>query len=266
MLLEARVDRLEVLMAELIELHRDLKIEISERDRNYKEEQEERDRLYKEKQEERDRLYKEKQEERDRLYKEEQEERDRLYKEEQAERDRLYKEEQAERDRLYKEEQAERDRISEKERNKQRGDIAKQFGILVEDIIQPGTIPLIRKYFKSEPYDIRQRAIKRKGGQNCEVDLLLICEDTVFMIEAKFHPDARDVKDVLAKAETLATFFDECTGKRIIPMLASVVFKDNIIKFASRKGLYVVAYREWEYLDILNLDDINARRECSPSS
>ncbi|MBF0339230.1 MAG: hypothetical protein HQL05_15535 [Nitrospirae bacterium] len=36
---------------------------------------------------------------------------------------------------------------------------------------------------------------------------------------------------------------------------------DNTIAYATRKGLHVVAYREWEYLDILNFDEINEKNQ-----
>ncbi|MBF0337601.1 MAG: hypothetical protein HQL05_07175 [Nitrospirae bacterium] len=70
---------------------------------------------------------------------------------------------------------------------------------------------------------------------------------------------------ILAKTKTLPTFFEKCKGRQIIPMLASVVVEDEIIKFAARKGLCVVAYRNWEYLDILNFDDIKARQGNLPA-
>ncbi|MBF0537167.1 MAG: hypothetical protein HQL03_02830 [Nitrospirae bacterium] len=234
MILESRVDRLENLMAEVIELHREfthemkvMKLEAVERDRKDKEAQEAfRKEII--------------------AIKLDAEERDRRF------------EEWLKQDKKEREEERE---ASEKKLNKTRADIAKQLGTLVEDIIAPGTPPLIRQYFKCEPYDFRPRTKKRKGPQNCEVDLLLICDYKAFMIEVKSKPDTRDVDDILEKVKTLPAFFDECIGKQIIPMLASVVVADNIIAYATRKGLHVVAYRQWEYLDILNFDAINEKNK-----
>ncbi|WP_040335851.1 hypothetical protein [Candidatus Magnetobacterium casense] len=319
MLLESRVDRLEVARAEFYEVCRELKLEAAEikreaaeRELKYKEEKEERDR----RQEERDRRQEERdrrQEENDRKDKEEKEERDRRQeendrkdKEEKEERDRRqeesdrkYKEEvaeikreAAENDRKYKEEvaeikreAAERDRRQEERDRKdkedheafrkemaeiakgarqQRAEIAKQLGTLVEDIIAPGAVALIKQYFNCDPASFCLRYKKRTGGKNCEVDIMLTCQDRVFVIEVKSKPDERDVTKILAKVETLPIFFDECKGRQIIPMLASVVVEDEITRFATIKGLYVVAYRQWEYLDILNFDEINTKQENSP--
>ncbi|MBV6343115.1 hypothetical protein HWQ67_16160, partial [Candidatus Magnetobacterium casensis] len=89
------------------------------------------------------------------------------------------------------------------------------------------------------------------------------CEDKAFIIEVKSKPDERDVMKILAKAKTLTTFFNECVGKQIIPMLASTFIEEDIINLATSNGLHVVAYRQWEYLDILNFDAINEKNKAT---
>ncbi|MBF0536971.1 MAG: hypothetical protein HQL03_01825 [Nitrospirae bacterium] len=273
MLLESRVDRLETLMAEAIELHKELaldvraiKLEAAERDRRY----EERDRKDSEAQEafrkemreiaarfeERDRRF----EERDRRFEERDqrfEERDRRFEE------RELKAEKAQQERDIKDKEEHKELV--RERNRLNSDIAKKFGTLVEDIFAPGAEALIKQYFNCEPDDFRPRTKKRKGAQNCEVDLLLICEEKAFMIEVKSKPDTRDVDYILDKINTLPTFFEECKDKQIIPMLASTAIEDNLLAYANRKGLYVVSFRQWEYLDILNFDAINEKAKAPHS-
>ncbi|KJU83121.1 hypothetical protein MBAV_004685 [Candidatus Magnetobacterium bavaricum] len=155
-----------------------------------------------------------------------------------------------------KEERKEERKAFERQINKVSADNAKLLGSLVENIIAPGAKPLIRQYFKCEPNSFRVRASETQGANNCEVDILIISAYKAFMIEVKSKPDGRDVKKILDKAKTLPTFFTECAGKQIVPMLASTFVEDNIIAYATRKGLHVVAYRQWEYLDILNFDAI----------
>ncbi len=298
-ILEARVDRLENLMAEMIKRQ-------MERDRRYEEEarkekeeraerarrDEERDRRY----EEEARKEKEERAERARRF----EERDRRFEEEarqekaeRAERDRRFeeyirqerdateafrqemrtmearfeewlkndKEEREKQVRIDKEEREKERKAFERQVNKAIGESSNKFGTLVENLIAPGAKPLIRQYFKCEPDDFRVRAMKRNGSKKCEVDVLLICEDKAFIIEVKSKPDERDVMKILAKAKTLTTFFNECVGKQIIPMLASTFIEEDIINLATSNGLHVVAYREWEYLDILNFDAINDKNK-----
>ncbi|MBF0337754.1 MAG: hypothetical protein HQL05_07965 [Nitrospirae bacterium] len=246
MMLESRVDRLENLMAEVIELHKDLAMRFEERERRDAE-RERRDAERERRDAERDR----RDAERDRR----DAERDRRNEERE-----LRNEEQARKDKEeWRKEWKEERKELEKQINKSIAENSKLLGVLVENIIAPGAKPLVRQYFKCEPIDFRVRAMKRKGANNCEVDVLVICEDKAFMIEVKSKPDGRDVKKILDKAETLPAFFSDCVDKQVIPMLASTFVDDNIITFATRKGLYVVAYRQWEYLDILNFDALNKK-------
>ncbi|MBF0342735.1 MAG: hypothetical protein HQL06_00745 [Nitrospirae bacterium] len=147
-----------------------------------------------------------------------------------------------------------------KEINKDRGYEASKRGTIVEDILAPGVKSLIRQYFKCEPDDVRPRTEKRMGGENFEVDLLLICEDKAFMIEVKAKPKAEDIDHILKKAERFTSFFPECADKEIIHFLGSIVIGRDIVNRANKKGLYAVAYREWEYLDILNFTEVNRKK------
>ncbi|MBF0344585.1 MAG: hypothetical protein HQL06_10190 [Nitrospirae bacterium] len=255
MILEARVDRLENLMAEVIELHRDLAVRFEQRERR-DEERERRDEERERRDEERER----RDEERDRKA----EERERKAEEAQEAFRQEMRAMEARFEEWLKQNKKEREeerKAFEREINKVNADTSKQLGTLVENIIAPGARPLIRQYFKSEPYDFRVRACKGEGSNNCEVDILIITKDKAFMIEVKSKPDGRDVKKILAKAKILPTFFNECRDKQIIPMLASIVIDDNILTFATRKGLHVVAYRQWEYLDILNFDTLKEKNK-----
>jgi hypothetical protein len=56
-------------------------------------------------------------------------------------------------------------------------------------------------------------------------------------------------------------FFPEHEGKTLVPIFGSVIFPDHILKYATRKGLYVMAYREWDYVDILNFDEVNQAKD-----
>ncbi|MES0334954.1 MAG: hypothetical protein SFH39_01155 [Candidatus Magnetobacterium sp. LHC-1] len=145
----------------------------------------------------------------------------------------------------------------QRELNQTIGNVANRLGTIVEDIIAPGVAPVIRKYFNCEPVDIRPRTKKRKNGHTCEVDLLLICPDMVFMIEVKATPRTEDVKNILAKANRLTSYFPECSGMPVIPFLGSIVIDDHVINYASKKGLYTIAFRDWLYLDILNFEETN---------
>ena len=141
--------------------------------------------------------------------------------------------------------------------NRQWGALANKMGTIVEDIVAPATRPVIKKYFECEILTRNLRSFRRiKGGKEIEVDVVVECENKVFMIEVRSSPDSQYVNEIIKKASKFLEFFPEYKGKELIPIFAGLTFDDNVIKYASKKGLYVMAYREWEYMDIINFDEV----------
>jgi hypothetical protein len=122
--------------------------------------------------------------------------------------------------------ESERDR---KEMNKQWGALANKMGTLVEDIISPASRPVIKKYFDCGSLDKSTR-ISRQRNEN--------------------------YFEVLDKASEFKNFFSEYSDRKVIPIFASLTFDNNVTNYATKKGLYLMAYREWEYMDIINFDDV----------
>ncbi len=48
----------------------------------------------------------------------------------------------------------------------------------------------------------------------------------------------------------------EYGDKRLIPIFASLRFDENMIQLATEEKIYLLAYREWEYMDFLNFDKL----------
>jgi hypothetical protein len=149
----------------------------------------------------------------------------------------------------------------QKKANKQWAELAKKMGTIDEDLIAPAARPAVRKYFHCEPVSRAIRLERDKNGETFEVDVIVECKDMVFMIEVKSTPRSDDIPDILAKAERFKYFFPEYEGKTLAPIFGSIIFPDNILKYATRKGLYVMAYREWDYIDILNFDEVNQAKD-----
>ncbi len=143
-----------------------------------------------------------------------------------------------------------------KRRNREWGDLARKMGTMVEDLIAPALRPALKKYFKSEVTMEGQRMIRRKGGEDYEVDAIVAGKDKVFMIEVRSTPKVDYVNDIEEKSGRFFEFFPEYADKELIIIYGGISFPENVIKYASRKKIYVMAWREWEYMDILNFDDI----------
>jgi hypothetical protein len=149
---------------------------------------------------------------------------------------------------------------SHKEMNKQWAALAKKMGTLDEDLVSPAVRPVISKYFGCDPISRAIRNLVRKDGDSFEVDVLAVCEDKVFMIEVRSTPKVNYVDEILEKVPLFKKFYPEYEDKEVIPIFASIVFPENIVQYATRKGLYVMAYREWEYMDIINFDELGKNR------
>ncbi len=139
---------------------------------------------------------------------------------------------------------------------KEWSNLARKMGTIVEDLIAPALRPVLSKYFNCEVSMEGQRLFRRKNGEDYEVDAVAACNDKVFMVEARSTPRYEDIKDIKAKAERFFEFFPEHRGKELIVIFGSITFPENMIQHASRNGLYVLAWREWEYMDILNFDEV----------
>jgi hypothetical protein len=155
---------------------------------------------------------------------------------------------------------------SHKEMNKQWAFLAKKMGTLDEDLVSPAVRPVISKYFGCDPTKTPIRELRRIGGDSFEVDVLAVCEDKVFMIEVRATPKIDYVGEILDKVPLFKEFYPEYADKEVIPIFASIVFPEHIIQYATRKGLYIMAYREWEYMDIINFDELGKNREDKTST
>jgi hypothetical protein len=160
----------------------------------------------------------------------------------------------------FKDEMSEFKKESEKDRknmNKQWGELANKMGTMDEDIVSPAVRPVLNNYFKCEPLTKGIRIRRRKGDREIEIDVLAVSEDKVFMIEVRSTPRYNYVDDILEKAERFKEFFPEYNDKELIPIFAGLVFNDDVINYANKKRLYIMAYREWEYMDIINFNEVN---------
>lgn len=63
---------------------------------------------------------------------------------------------------------------------------------------------------------------------------------------------------MMEKKDSFLEFFLQHIGKELIVIFGSITFDKDIIMQASKKGVYVMGWKEWEYMDILNFEDIQA--------
>ena len=182
---------------------------------------------------------------------------DRQIREYKEETDRKIAEYRAETDRQIREHKEEtRNQI--RENNKRWGELAHKLGTIVEDIIYPAFRPVIRKYFGCEPEKtyMRLEYSNRERGIYEEFDAVAVCEDKVFLLEVKSTPREKHIEEFKEKAKRFLEYFSEFAGKKLILIMASLSFNEGFVKQLSKANIYAMAYREWEYMDILNFEEV----------
>ena len=153
-------------------------------------------------------------------------------------------------------------RQEQKAMKKQWGDLANKMGTLVEDIIAPAVRPVVKKFFHCniEHFALhvkrKQKALNLEG----EFDVIAVSDaNQVFVVEVKSTPNKEYINEFLENIEKFKQLFPEYSDKLLIPIFAGLRFESEIITLATQHNVYVMAYREWEYLDILNFDDVQQK-------
>ncbi len=146
-----------------------------------------------------------------------------------------------------------------RENNKRWGELANKLGTIVEDIIYPAFRPVVRKYFGCEPEKtfMRLEYTNRQKDIYEEFDAVAVCEDKVFLLEVKSTPREKHIEEFKEKAKRFLEYFPEFAGKKLILIMASLSFNEGFVKQLSKANIYAMAYREWEYMDILNFEEVN---------
>ena len=143
-----------------------------------------------------------------------------------------------------------------KQMNKQWGELANKMGTIVEDIVAPAVRPVVTKYFNCDINYFAINVRKKIKDLQDEFDVIAVSEDKVFLVEVKSTPKLEYVYLFKEKLERFRKLFPEYNDKKLIPIFASLRFEDSVINLASKENIYVLAYREWEYMDILNFDKV----------
>jgi hypothetical protein len=102
----------------------------------------------------------------------------------------------------------------------------------------------------------KQKALSLEG----EFDVIAVSDmNQVFVVEVKSTPNKEYINEFLENIEKFKRLFPEYSDKHLIPIIAGLRFEEDIVALATQGNVYVMAYREWEYLDILNFEDVQQK-------
>ena len=148
-------------------------------------------------------------------------------------------------------------RNEQRKLNQELGRISNKMGTIVEDLIYPATRPLISRYFNEDidNIDIYSNISKRNNkNERDEFDIIAAASDKVFLVEVKSTMRDSYIKDFKNKISRFPDFFPEYKDKRLIPIMASLTMSPNTVHQLTKNKMYAMAYREWDYMDILNFE------------
>ncbi|NJL74000.1 MAG: hypothetical protein HC892_02060 [Saprospiraceae bacterium] len=148
-----------------------------------------------------------------------------------------------------------------KEFRKELGGISNKMGTLVEDLIAPAIKPLIQRYFGEELIDVstrRRRKLKQAQVEG-EFDIVALSEQKVYVVSVKSSPKMQHIDEVVQEvSKRFKILFPEYSNLENIFMLGALSLEKELIDYATSQNVYVLAYREWDYMDVLNFEAIQS--------
>lgn len=139
--------------------------------------------------------------------------------------------------------------------NKQWGELSNKLGTIVEDIVYPGTAPVLKKYFKCDPDEMMSNITRKRGNLRDEFDIIATCGNRVFLIEVKSTLRREYIGEAEEKVERFKKLFPEHRDKEVILIIATLKVTKSVAREVTRRCIYLMVYREWEYMDIVNFEE-----------
>jgi hypothetical protein len=141
--------------------------------------------------------------------------------------------------------------------NKQLGDIANKQGRMTEDLVAPSICRILREVvhcprrFECGSLVRPRRTHPVDRGRLKEFDVIADCGDYVLVNETKSNLGPEDIGILMDTIEEVREYFPEFRDRKFIGSLATLYAEDSLIKFASRKGVLILAVGD-ELMDVKN--------------
>lgn len=141
--------------------------------------------------------------------------------------------------------------------NRQLGEIANKQGRMTEDLVAPSICRILQEVVDCPPsygcgLVVRIRKVNPKDrSRTREFDAIAECGDYVLVNETKSSLAPVDIDKLMDTIAIVREYFPEYKDRKIIGSLATLYVDESLVKYASRKGIIVLAVGE-ELMDIVN--------------
>jgi|GEM_PF-665136 len=142
--------------------------------------------------------------------------------------------------------------------NLQWGNLANKMGTLVEDIFSPSIDQAIQKHFRVQCDIIDTNKLIRKGKESLELDILALSRETkqAFIVEVKSSPDRIEYIDkFIEKLKRVPQFLPELEDYTLIGIYAGLNMNEETVNILTQKKLYAMIVKG-DILEIVNLDKV----------
>jgi len=141
--------------------------------------------------------------------------------------------------------------------NKQLGEIANKQGRMTEDLVAPSICRILREVVDCPPNVacgslVRPRRTHPQDKSRLkEFDVIADCGEYVLVNETKSKPTPTDIDELMDTIQEVREYFPEFRDRKFIGSLATLYADKSLIKFASRKGVLILAVGD-ELMDVIN--------------
>jgi len=155
-------------------------------------------------------------------------------------------------------------RDDRKSLNKKWGELANRLGTLAEDIAAPNMKTIAKELFGCDEIDefgvrIMRRNIKDRTIIN-EFDVVLACNDYLFINETKSRPDITYIDSFVEKLNYIFEYFPEHEGKTVVPVFSSLSLPEKNVAYLTEKSILAMAMGG-ETMELLNFDTLKSQWE-----
>ncbi len=142
---------------------------------------------------------------------------------------------------------------------RQWGEVTNKMGTLAEDFVAPCVREIAERYFGcSDEEDFMVRRYKRKPKEKSkrrEFDIIAVYEKLVVLVEVKSTPRLSYIDEFVAILKELPEYFPEYSGRRVMPVFASLYLPDDVVAYLTKNGIYAMAIRD-DMMDLMNFEKV----------
>ena len=150
-------------------------------------------------------------------------------------------------------------RQDRKAMNKQWGDLANRLGTIAEDIAAPNVRTMVAEHFGCREIDSYSVRVMRRSQKDrkrlTEFDVVITCDNYLFINETKSNPQMGYVDDFVKKLQDVFDFLPEYQDKIIVPVFSSLYLSEPIVQRLTEEKIYAMALGG-ETMELLNYEAV----------